>query len=52
MKTKITRPNPVASRHFSAYFYRAVSEAERIDGAHSGRLNWIDDVFGGMSDDG
>lgn len=47
-----TGPNPIATRHFSAYFYRAVCKTERIDCTHSCRLDWIDDVFSGMSDDG
>jgi hypothetical protein len=54
-KTKInrhfTRPNPIAAGHFSAYLDRAVSKAERVNGAHPGGLNRVDDVFVGRSDD-
>jgi hypothetical protein len=47
-----TRPNPIAAGHFSAYLDRAVSKAERVNGAHPGGLNRVDDVFVGRSDDG
>jgi hypothetical protein len=46
-----TRPNPIAAGHFSAYLDRAVSKAERVNGAHPGGLNRVDDVFVGSSDD-
>ena len=47
-----TRPNPIAAGHFSAYHNRAVSKAERVDSAHPGGLNGVDDVFPGRPDDG
>ena len=46
----ITGPNPITAGHFGANFNCAEGKTERIDGSHSSRLDWIDDVDVRFSD--